>query len=222
MATTTARRLFSAVAAASLLAASLAQAPPTSCCLYGGAGTATILSDATLVLPGSSTAVLATVALGAGTSSSGSTFVSVLIGTRDGPDNSVAGWVISENETAQTMMVWHANPGAAPTCARNSVALPERYTRTRLCVGAAPGSAFPTFVGSYLVGNALAASWFTQGANASSAAALMSVTNGGCAPITVLGPDTPLGGGAYNFAVQGGGPEPAPAAWAEAPAACGF
>jgi len=207
---------------ASFLAASLAQAPPAPCCLYGGAGTATILNDATLVLPGSPMSVLATIALGAGTSSSGSTFVSVLIGTRDGPEDSVAGWVITENATAQTMTVWHSNVGAAPTCSRDSIALPGRYTRTRLCVGTTPDSAFPAYVGSYLVGNALAASWFAQGANASSAAALISVTNAGCAPVTVLGPGTPLGGGAYNFAVQGGGPEPAPTAWAEAPASCGF
>jgi hypothetical protein len=32
----------------------------------------------------------------------------------------------------------------------------------------------------------------------------------------------PLGGGSFAFAVQGGGADSAPAAWADAPAACGF
>ena len=31
-----------------------------------------------------------------------------------------------------------------------------------------------------------------------------------------------LGGGAFSFSVPGGGADDAPAAWAEAPAACGF
>jgi hypothetical protein len=204
---------------AALAAAALAQAPPAACCVFGGDGAATMLADGTLVLPGSAMASLATVAIGAGTSAAGDGFVAVLVGTREGPDDSVAGWSIRENATHQTLSLWYGGSGA-PTCSRDSVALPERYTSTRLCVGA--GGGFPTYVGSYMLGNALASSWFAQGANASSASALMSVTNAGCAPTTVLGPGTPLGGGAYSFAVQGGGPEPAPAAWAEAPAACGF
>jgi len=213
-------QVLAALAAASLIATTpaLAQAPPTSCCLYGGSGEATMLSDGTLVIPGSPQAVLATVALGAGTSATGDSFVSVLIGTRDGPEDSAAGWSISENATAQTLTLWY---GVPLTCNRASVALPQRYAGTRLCVGA-PDAPFPTYVGSYLAGNALAASWFAQGANASSATALISVTNAGCAPVTLLGPNTPLGGGAFHFSVQGGGPEAAPAAWAEAPAACGF
>jgi hypothetical protein len=216
-----------ALAGALFAPSSSAQAP---CCAFGGSGGATMLADATLVLPGpggapGTRASLVTVALGSGATGDGDGFTAVLVGTQQGdPEASVAGWVISQNATGQTLTFWYglnaAAGGAAPTCGRAYVAFPDYYTPSvKLCFGGGGnGGAFADYVGSYSIG-AQRASWFGQNGSQS---ALMSVTDAGCAPVTALGPDTPLGGGAYSFSVPGGGPEPAPASWAVPPAACAF
>jgi hypothetical protein len=95
------RSLLALAAALPLLAT--AQAP---CCAYGGSGGATMIADGSLVLPGpggapGTRATLATVALGAGVSARGNGFTSVLVGSREGPEASAAGWVIEQNATGQ-------------------------------------------------------------------------------------------------------------------------
>ncbi len=102
------------------------------------------------------------------------------------------------------------------------MAFPDFYSPSvkMCCGGGGNGGAFGDYVGSYQLG-AQRASWFSQNASSPRAAAL-SVTDAGCAPVTVLGSDTPLGGGSFVFAVQGGGADDAPEAWADAPAACGL
>jgi len=213
-----------AAAALPLLAA--AQAP---CCAYGGQGGGTMLADATIVLPGpggapGTRASLAPVALGAGVSASGDGFTAVLIGNaQGGPEASNAGWTIVQNATGQTLTLWYglnAGDGAAPTCSRTSVSFPGFFAPSvKLCCGGGGnGGMFADYVGSYSIG-AQRASWFGQNGTS---AAMMSVTDVGCAPVTLLGPTSPLGGGAFSFSVQGGGADNAPAAWAEAPAACSF
>ena len=215
-----------AVAAIATLSLPLLTEGQAPCCAFGGAGGATMLADGLVVLPGpggvpGTRASLATVALGAGVSSGGDGFLAVLIGTQQGPESSVAGWVIVQNATGQTLTFWHGAGGAdKPTCYSGYVAFPDYYAPSvKLCCGGGGnGGAFGDYVGSYQIGSQRA-SWFGQNGTRS---AMMSVTDAGCAPVTILGPDTPIGGGAFSFAVQGGGADNAPAAWAEAPAACGL
>ena len=204
------------------------QAP---CCAYGGSGGATRIADGSLVLPGpggtpGTRATLATVALGAGESSRGNGFTSVLVGTQAGPESAAAGWIIEQNATGQTLTFWYGNDGSAgappPSCYRGYVAFPDFYSPSvkMCCGGGGNGGAFTDFLGNYMIGTQKA-SWFSQNAS-SPHAAMLSVTDVGCAPVMVLGSDTPLGGGSFAFAVQGGGADSAPAAWADAPAACSF
>jgi len=193
-------------------------APPASCCLYGGSGAATMLANSVITLPGRA-AGMQTVALGAGAAANGDAFVSVIVGSEDGPEASVAGWVIRENATTQTMLLWsQPAAGGAPTCGRSSVNPARGFMpSTQLCFGAA--SAYPDYLSSFMIGGVLPASWWGMNGTAS---ALFSITDSGCSPLTVLVPNTPFGSGAFSLDVQGGGPAAAPAAWAEAPSACGF
>ena len=194
-------------------------APPAACCVYGGTGAATMTANAVITLPGRPAAAL-TVALGAGTADGGDDFVAVIVGSENGPEASVAGWNIRENATSQTITVWSqaADGGGAPTCSRGTVDPAKGYMPSlKLCFG--EGSAYPDFLSSFMVGGVLPASWWgingTQGA-------LFSITDAGCAPVALTAPGTPFGTGAFSLDVQGGGPDAAPAAWAEAPSACGF
>jgi len=175
-------------------------------------------ANAVIALPGRP-AGLQTASLGAGTAANGDAFVAVIIGSEDGPEASAAGWIISENATSQTMLVWSLPVGGgAPTCARSTVLPPQVFMPSvKLCFGA--GSAYPDYLSSFSAGGALPASWW--GVNGTSSA-LMSVTDADCSPLTVLSPGTPFGEGAFAFDVQGGGPAAAPASWAEAPSACGY
>jgi len=206
-----------------------AQAP---CCAYGGAGAATMIADGLLVLPGpggapGSRASLATVSIGAGVSGGGDGFLAVLVGAQQGqgPESSFAGWSITQNATGQTLTAWYgANAGAGappPMCLRSSVAFPDFFTPSvKLCCGGGGnGGAFADFIGGYSIGSQRA-NWFGQ--NGTRGAMLSVTADAACAPVTMLGPDTPLGGGAFSFAVQAGSADSAPAGWAEAPAACVF
>ena len=198
-------------------------APPAACCLYGGTGAATMLANGIITLPGRA-AQTQTVALGAGTVANGDAFVAVIVGSQNGPESSTAGWIVSENATSQTMTLWSQGAGGgggggggAPTCGRSSVA-PHGYMKSlSLCFGEA--GAYPDYISSYMVGGSLPASWWGINGTAS---ALFAVSDADCSPISMLSPGTPFGTGAFGLDVQGGGPAAAPAAWAEAPAACGF
>jgi hypothetical protein len=200
------------------LAAAALAAPPAACCLYGGQGAATMVANAVISLPGRP-ASLESAVLGAGAAANGDAFVAVIIGSENGPEASVAGWVIRANASSQTMTLWSAPAGGgAPTCGRSTVSAPDVFMpHVELCFGA--GAAFPDLVNSYTVGGALPASWFGMNGTTSS---LFSVSDAGCAPISLLAPNTPFGTGAFSLDVQGGTPDAAPAAWAEAPAACGY
>jgi hypothetical protein len=208
------------VALLSLLALPAALAvPPAACCVYGGTGAATMTANAVMTLPGRPAAVL-TVALGAGTAEGGDSFVAVIVGSDNGPEASVAGWTIRENETSQTITVWSqaADGGGAPTCSRGTVDPAKGYLPSlKICFG--EGSAYPDLLSSFMVGGVLPASWW--GINGTTGA-LFSVTDVGCAPVSLTAHGTPFGTGAFSLDVQGGGPDAAPAAWAEAPSACGF
>jgi len=206
-----------------LISTVLAQSP---CCVFNGQGAATITGTGIITLPGSNGqpntgGSLAPIAIGAGTSASGDLFTSVIVGSTQGVEDSLAGWIITANSTGQTLTLWYGTneEGQTPTCDRVYVNFPESYIpSTKLCCGSGSGGTFTDYVDSYMQGQTRV-SWFGMNKTSSS---LIAVTEGECVPVTVLSPSSPLGGGAFSVAVIGGGPEPAPAAWAEAPAACGF
>jgi hypothetical protein len=198
----------------------------TPCCLFGGDGGVTMIADGVITLPDvngqpGTSATLAPISVGSGTSSSGDSFVSIIIGSTKGVEDSLAGWIITANSTGQTLTLWYGlnEEGRTPTCSRSSAAYPDSFvSSTKLCCGSGNDGTFTDYIGSYMQGST-AVSWFGMNKTSSS---MISVTNGQCIPVTLLSPMSPLGGGAFSLSIQGGGPEPAPSAWADAPSACGF
>ena len=51
---------------------------------------------------------------------------------------------------------------------------------------------------------------------------MIAVTSDLCIPVNVLASSSPLGGGAFSFAIQGGSSQAAPSSWADAPIVCGY
>ena len=176
-----------------------------------------MIANGIITLPGRS-AEMQTVALGAGTAANGDAFVAVIVGSQNGPEASTAGWIMRENATSQTMLLWSQGAGGgAPSCGQSTVTPHGYLPSMNLCFG--ESGAYPDYIASYSVGGVLPASWWGINGTAS---ALFSVTDAGCSPVSMLSPGTPFGTGAFGLDVQGGGPAAAPAAWAEAPSACGY
>jgi hypothetical protein len=194
-------------------------AMPKPCCAWGGSGSAYMFAIATIAgiswdagaAPSSSE--LVSVALGLDAVNSIST---VLVNSSD-PETAVAGWIISQNATAQTLTFWNGNgPSRAPNCYSASVPLPDSYMPGFSFCPGGPGSAFPVFTSSFLQGTQQV-NWYAQNVVGSAQA---SFTDGTCVPVSVLGATSPLGGGAFGFTVVGGAGDAPPASWASPPSAC--
>ena len=196
-----------------------------SCCVYNGNGFATLFANSVITLPdingqSGTGASLVTSSLGSGTATNGDTFISVLIGSTESVEESIAGWIITSNSTGQTLTLWYNTNqnGRTPICSRTFAAFPESFVpSTNLCCGK-EGSTFSDYISSYMQGSTKV-SWFGMNKTTSS---MIAVTTDSCVPVTVLAPSSPLGGGAFSFAIQGGSPQAAPSSWADAPILCGY
>ena len=196
-----------------------------SCCVYNGNGFATLFANSVITLPdingqSGTGASLVTSSLGSGTATNGDTFISVLIGSTESVEESIAGWIITSNSTGQTLTLWYNTNqnGRTPICSRTFAAFPESFVpSTNLCCGK-EGSTFSDYISSYMQGSTKV-SWFGMNKTTSS---MIAVTTDSCVPVTVLAPSSPLGGGAFSFAIQGGSPQAAPSSWAVAPILCGY
>jgi hypothetical protein len=196
-----------------------------SCCVYNGNGFATLFANSVITLPdingqSGTGASLVTSSLGSGTAINGDTFISVIIGSTESVEESIAGWIITSNSTGQTLTLWYNTNqnGRTPICSRVFAAFPESFVpSTNLCCGK-EGSTFSDYISSYMQGSTKV-SWFGMNKTTSS---MIAVTTDSCVPVTVLAPSSPLGGGAFSFAIQGGSPQAAPSSWADAPIVCGY
>lgn len=171
------------------------------CCAFGGNGAATLLGVGTITLPGhTQTSTQLPVAV----VSSGITaapFISIVFAPKTSPEDSLLGWFISQNVTAQTLYVW-SNTTGTPTCSTASVALPEFYVPGfSQCSGAAHGALWSKFSGDYNLGkNAPVEQWSTIRGD-STAAFLPSQ---GCTPVYMSSANNPFGTGAFSISFQSG------------------
>jgi hypothetical protein len=214
--------LLSALLAVSALSSSASSPSPAwSCCAYGGSGAVTLSGTATADVSGSGPELVA--AYVAADPSPGSGLSAVLLGGEGDADSSLAGWMLEPlNATAQRFTVWLRSnaTGGELECHRSDGPYLAGTTFS-LCPGAA-GSLFPSFLGDLMLGSVPGA-LFGQAPPALSTAAFTSAA-GGCAPLWISSPVTPLGAGlgAFTIAVTQGSAASPPQGMRAPPAACVF
>lgn len=126
----------------------------------------------------------------------GESFVTMLLNSSD-TESSPEGWVISGNETGQTLTFW----GNAPdSCYSTFVAYPEEFLPSfKLCTGA--GGLWANYLSTFRLGT-ISLDSFAQATQ--NQVAVLTAPNAGCALATLYGVGSPLGNGAWSFnAVQG-------------------
>eukprot|EP00047_Mylnosiga_fluctuans_P024094 m.152378 g.152378 ORF g.152378 m.152378 type:complete len:224 (+) comp9775_c0_seq2:42-713(+) len=127
-----------------------ADPPPPACCVYGGNGSATAVG-----------ATLININDGTGTqyqegrlSVSAEALALSFVFNGTSTQTSKAGWIISQNDTAQNMVFWYGSDQRGHgKCEKVSVPLPLVFIPGfRLCPGL-PGGFFPDYAGSFTLGN---------------------------------------------------------------------
>ena len=149
-----------------LMTATTAAPTPAECCVLGGDGSATLSGNIVIDLQSSDPGphlypghlLVDAVNMIAG----------VLVGA-DSAEKAVAGWLITQNATAQSITAWNHNDGGAmsPTCFSGSVPLsPEPDSMYvpgfRACPGAASNTLYPVYVSSFSLGSVQVNSWSVQ------------------------------------------------------------
>lgn len=171
------------------------------CCAFGGNGAAISLGVATMTLPGQSeTSTQLPIAFG----SSGVTaapWISMVVAPKTSPEDSLLGWYISQNASAQTLYFWSNTTGEA-NCHSSSVALPDYFVQGfGQCTGAMRGAMFSSKTGSYNLGNTPAEQWSDLRGSVTASF----LPSQGCAPVFLSAINSPLGTGAFAISFQSGG-----------------
>lgn len=143
-------------------------------------------------------------------------FSALLFDMKSGPGDATAGWIISQNETAQTLTFWTNNTvGLVPHCYTTSVQLPDAFSPGfSMCPGAAD-SLFPDYSSSFAVGNVTMNS-FVQ--SISGATGQFTDAEFGCGLATVFSPMSPIGS-SFMISVSAGSAS-VPTAWSRPPSFC--
>jgi len=180
------------------------------CCAYHGSGGATLLGQGTYPFPQRSevTPFLVGIIPDVGTA----LYVNPTLAPGAKAPTAPAGWIILANSSApggQTLHAW----GPGGFCQVVSM----YFGPINACFGGADSN-FQRLSSSISFGGVAASLWAQEGNGT-----FATVLDEGCAPVNILGADTPAvtgGGGAWSFTVvEGGGAGPDPA-WMEPPSYC--
>ena len=210
---------------ASSLAPALAAFAP--CCAYGGEGSAVALGmgvfDAFPPPRGSPSGAAPTgapysgpLAIGISASGSFAPFATVLFAARSGPEDSVAGWIVTSNATNDVLYAWsNAAADVPPTCVAGVGPRGAFISEYSMCAGS---GIFSRLDREYSLAPNVPMGVFAQASNAST----LTFAGGaaGCTPTTLLGSSSPLGTGAYSIAFESGVPEAPPSTWSAPPSWC--
>jgi len=182
---------------------------PSPCCAYNGNGAATLHG---IINVANINGFPEPMVLDAWAGGDGVTYNAVLInGTT--PDNSIAGWVISNNATHQIFTVY--NDGI---CHSSSTPLATPWVKSFGFCGGLPQGNFVTPIGGY--SNPLDTYiWATSYSNNPSFMSFTSKENA-CAPQFLLSTTSPLSGGSLSISFIAGSSETPPSSWSQTPSYC--
>lgn len=208
------------LALAASAAAASAASPFSPCCAYGGDGGAVALGAGVLnafspTADGdgpSGPNGAAPMAIGVSPSK---LFTTVLFAAASGPDDALAGWIVTSNSTNDVLFTFSNASATGPRCAAGVGPRGAYVSDYRLCGG--PGSLFPTAARDYALTPTTRVGVFAQ---ANGATTLGFADETACAPVTLLGASSPLGTGAFSITFESGVPAEPPAAWSAPPAYC--
>ena len=193
-----------------------------SCCPYNGDGSVVLNGDAIIALPSADTINRASIENATLIIHNGRSVAVILNATKAGAEGSGAGWVITGNETSQTLSFWYN--ATAPTgivCYRTTVALPDSFVvGFSACTGDNTGT-FPHYSGSYSPSPGLDVELWSDKAGVASSTMGFVSTGTQCDPLTLMASGNPFGG-SWSVSVRHGSATPAPASWSVPPKACNF
>jgi len=179
------------------------------CCAFGGDGAAFTYGIGTITFPETSGtgSYSAQVPISIGASGDvAKPFVVVAVDPITSPQDSIMGWYITQNFTAQTLYAW-TNFSNNPQCFSASVPLPEYYTPGfSLCTAGIKGTLFQNFNYTYNLGS-FSGNLVSQisGPNRPQVSAYMSFsTDDACAPLSLSAANNPLNTGSFSVNILGG------------------
>lgn len=181
----------------------------TPCCAFNGDGAAFAFGIGTLTFPATSGSPSYTSQVPISIGTSGvvpAPFVIVAVDPVTSPEDSLMGWSISQNLTAQTLTAW-TNFSGNPQCFTASVPLPGYYTPGfGLCTAGVDATLFQYFNFSYSLGN-FNANLCSQLTSRNEVSSYMSFSDdGACAPLSLSAANTPFNTGAFSLNILGGEP----------------
>ena len=203
-----------------VLAAAAGAAPFAPCCAYGGSGGAVALGTGVLNAfaptgssgsPPSGPGYAAPMAVGI---SPTRLFSTVLFAAASGPDDSAAGWIVTSNATADVIYVFANVSAAGPRCSAGVGPRGSYSADYRLCGG---GDTFPRLVRDFALTPAVRVGVFAQDNNATT---ISLADESACAPLSILGGQSPFGTGAWSAAFESGVAAEPPVTWSAPPAYC--
>jgi len=203
------------------LAATASSTPFKPCCAYGGDGGAVVLGAGVLnaFSPTAGDGGAPSGPTDAGPMAMGVSpsklFTTVLFAASSGPDDALAGWIVTSNSTNDVLFVFSNASETGPRCSAGVAPRGSYVADYRLCGG--PGSLFPNAARDYALTPTTRVGVFAQ---ANDATTLGFADETACAPVSLLGAASPLGTGAFSITFESGVPAEPPAAWSAPPAYC--
>ena len=161
------------------------------CCAYGGSGDAVLLGAGVLNAfappPGSTSPAGPSYAapMAVGVSGAGRfKFSTVLFGARTGPEDAVAGWIVTSNATNDVIFVFSNASSTGPQCSAGVGPLGSMVPEYALCAGS---GLFPRAVSDYKLAG-LAVGVFAQAREVGASSACRDGRGGALAAVNRLGP----------------------------------
>lgn len=198
------------------VAASAPSFPP--CCAYGGSGSAVALGAGVLDAfppnshggPPTGPAYAAPMAVGV---SPTNLFSTVLFAAASSPEDSRAGWIVKSNAT-NDMIFAFTNVTGTPICSSGVGPRGSYLKNYALCAGS---GIFDEFDRDFLLTPSTRIGVFSQ---STAAGSTMSFAQETCAPVALIGAESPLGAGAFAVNFESGFATEPPVSWSSPPSWC--